>query len=415
MKISLPYEQHNIEVEIAEKQISAVLEPNEVESCADSAAAVLAAAAKPCGGLTFADFLQSPGELLVIVNDGTRPTPTGTVLETLADELDAAGAGFIVATGVHRAPTENELRFIFGGTLERFRGRITAHNARTDEMYSLGTTSRGTEVRLNTRVRDAGRVLIIGSVEPHYFAGFTGGRKGFLPGVAAFNTIEQNHKLALSPASETLALRGNPVHEDMIEACRMIDKDVFTIMTVLDREQKIYAVTAGGLEEAFDAAVAKASEVFVAPLEQPADVVVACAKYPMDIDLYQSQKAVENAKLALKPGGTLILVSSCRDGIGEDAFRSLLASCDTPDQVFKKIEAGYKLGYHKAAKIADICANARVAAFSGLDAAVLESVFIEPVEDLQKKLDSLLTGAPGAERRRVVVMTDASVTVPALL
>ncbi|HAK45347.1 MAG TPA: general glycosylation pathway protein, partial [Spirochaeta sp.] len=143
-----------------------------------------------------------------------------------------------------------------------------------------------------------------------------------------------------------------------------------------------------------------------------ADVVIACAKYPMDIDLYQSQKAIENAKLALKPDGTLILVSACRDGIGEDAFSRLLSSCSSPDAVFKKIEEGYKLGYHKAAKIAEICSTARVAAYTGLEPEVLKSVFIEPLNDLQKTIDDLLSGKPGSDAARVVIMPDASVTVP---
>jgi nickel-dependent lactate racemase len=180
-------------------------------------------------------------------------------------------------------------------------------------------------------------------------------------------------------------------------------------MTVLDREQDIYAVTSGSLESAFDEAVRRAAEVFVVQLAQKVDVVIACAKYPMDIDLYQSQKAIENAKLALKPGGTLILVSSCRDGIGDDTFSALLSSCDSPDSVFKKIEERYKLGYHKAAKIAEILDMARVLAYTDLEDKELESVFIKPVNNLQKTLDDLLKEAPGA---KVVLMPDASVTVP---
>ncbi|MDC7225391.1 MAG: nickel-dependent lactate racemase [Spirochaetales bacterium] len=410
MTLNLPWEQTEIQIALPDNCGTVVLEPNEVPVCSDANGAVYEALFS--GG--WDEFIKAPGKLLVIVNDGTRPTPTRTVLEILADELDAAGAEFIVATGVHRAPTETELEYIFGSTLERFRSCISAHNARTDETFVIGTTSRGTEVKLNSKVRQAERVLIIGSVEPHYFAGYTGGRKGLLPGVAAYSTIEQNHKLALSPRAQTLALHGNPVHEDMLEACRLIDKNVLTIMTVLDRNQNLYGVTAGGLEDAFDAAVQKADEVFVVPLKQQADAVIACAKYPMDIDLYQSQKAIENAKLALKSGGTLILVSACRDGIGEDTFRDLLASCPSPEAVYSKIEAGYRLGYHKAAKIAEICSKANVAAFTGLDSDVLKSVFINPVENLQQTVDELISVNQGNTKFLLAVMPDASVTVPHL-
>jgi len=411
MKVKLPYRKDSIEIEIAEEQLMAVLEPNDVGKCPDPVQAVKDAIGLPSREGAFDSFLREEGKLLVIVNDGTRPTPTGTVLEAIADELEAAGAEFIIATGVHRAPTAEEYGFIFGSSWPRFKDRVSVHDARTDEMYRIGSTSRGTEVLLNVRVRDAQRILIIGSVEPHYFAGFSGGRKGLLPGVAAFSTIEQNHSLALSADAKTLALSGNPVHEDMLEACRMIDKKVFTIMTVLDREQEIYAVTAGDLYAAFDEAVCRAKEIFVVPLERKADVVIACAKYPMDIDLYQAHKAIESGKLAMKDGGILILVASCRDGIGEAAFSRLLSSCDSPEAVFGKIEGCYKLGNHKAAKIAELCGRSRIIAFTELDDKALEDIFIEPAGDLQKTLNEVLS----EPQRRVVILPDASVTVPAVV
>ncbi|MBI9106598.1 MAG: nickel-dependent lactate racemase [Spirochaetales bacterium] len=408
MKISLPYGKETIEVDVAETQLIAVLEPNDVPKCTDPIKAVKDAITNPEGAGSFSDFLSGSGQLLVIINDGTRPTPTRIVLEAIADELDEAGAEFIIATGVHRVPTEEEFSFIFGTLWPRFKDRVSVHDARADEMYRLGLTSRGTEVFLNTRVMDAERIMIIGSVEPHYFAGFTGGRKGFLPGVAAFSTIEQNHSLALSSKAKNLSLLGNPVHEDMLEACGMIDKKVYTIMTVLDRDQEIYAVAAGGLYAAFDKAVERSREVFIVPLAEKADVVVACVRPPMDIDLYQSHKAIENAKPALKNGGALILVSSCRDGIGEAAFCNLLSSCSSPEAVFKKIAKGYKLGHHKAAKIAELCGKARVMAYTKLDDSTLENIFIEPVVNLQETLDELLSVTDS----RIIFLPDASVTVP---
>ncbi len=409
MKIRLPYGKESIDVDLPESGIEAFIEPNEVSGHIDAVQAVLEALENPSGSGSFQNFLSAAGRLIVIVNDATRPTPTALILETVSDLLQASAAEFIIATGAHRAPAEEELGFIFGSTLERFRGKISVHDARTDEMFMLGTTSRGTEVLLNAKIKQADRILIIGSVEPHYFAGFTGGRKGLLPGVAAFSTIEQNHRLALLPGARTLALSGNPVHEDMLEACRMVDKNIFSIMTVLDRRQQIYSVAAGGLNEAFSSAVEKALEVFAVPIERKADVVIACAKYPMDIDLYQSQKAIENAGLALKPGGTLVLVSACRDGVGDDTFSRLLSSCDKPEAVFSKISEGYRLGYHKAARLAELSAQIRLMAYTGLDPEVLESIFIEPVADLQKLLDELIEAG-----NRIVIMPDASVTVPGI-
>ena len=317
MTITIPYRKDTLEVSIQKEQIAGIIEPNDVETPTDSAAVIAEALKNPIGSESFEDFISRPGSLLVIVNDGTRPTPTRQILETIQDSLAAARAEFIIATGVHRGPTREEYDFIFGSTYDRFKHVIHVHDARkTEDMIYLGDSKNGTSMYINKIGVEANKVLIIGSVEPHYFAGYTGGRKGFLPGIAAYSTIEQNHKHALSPKAKALALEGNPVHEDMIDAMKVINKPVFTIMTVLEKHHKLYSVTAGNIYEAFNAAIAKADEVFVAPIEEKADVVVTVAKYPMDVDLYQAQKAIDNGKLALKSGGTMILVVSCRVGLG---------------------------------------------------------------------------------------------------
>jgi len=228
-RIDIPYGQSLITVEIPEQNLAAVIEPNEVPS-ADTAALqlVLGALRDPVDEPDFDTFMASDGKLLVIVNDGTRPTPTKTVLESMKDLLAAHDVKFIIATGVHRPPTEQEYRFIFGDTYEKFASRIHVHDARVaDQMQYLGTSRAGTELWLNKTVISAEKILVIGSVEPHYFAGYTGGRKAFLPGTAAYRSIEQNHKLALSPRAKALALEGNPVHEDMMDAVALIDIPVF--------------------------------------------------------------------------------------------------------------------------------------------------------------------------------------------
>ncbi len=410
MKIELPYKRGHIAVTLPGDRVAGVLEPNEVSGAADPLAAIRRALEEPFGRECFSDFLAAPGKLLVIVNDGTRPTPTREVIAVIADELDAAGAEFIVATGVHRGPTVEEYTFIFGDQYERFADRIHVHDARRDEMVYLGTSANGTEMYINRIGYEAEKVLIIGSVEPHYFAGYTGGRKGFLPGIASFTTIEQNHRHALSREAKTLALKGNPVHEDMMDALKVVKNHTFTIMTVLDKHQDIYAVTAGGIEDAFYGAIDRANEVFVVPAQKRVEVVVSCAKYPMDVDLYQAQKAIENAKLALKDGGTLILVAACREGIGEEAFSNLLSSCDTAAAVLEKISREYRLGYHKAGKIAEVLQWATIQACTELPPEILKSIFIEPVSSLQQAIEVALQRYGDAAQ--VLFLPDGSVTVP---
>jgi nickel-dependent lactate racemase len=246
-------------------------------------------------------------------------------------------------------------------------------------MVELGSTRNGTPLSLNRLLFQSDRIVTTGSVEPHYFAGYTGGRKAFLPGVAGYPTIVANHKLALSPLARSLALEGNPVHEDMLDALPLIKAPVFALMTVLDKDQKIAAATAGDLMESFFAAVALARRIFCVPIPALADLVVSVAKFPMDIDLYQSQKAIDNGAQALKDGGTLVLVSSCRDGIGDETYVRLLALAGSPQEALDKIAGSYRLGYHKAAKMAAVSARAKVTAITELEDSRLQGMFIQPV------------------------------------
>jgi nickel-dependent lactate racemase len=342
------------------------------------------------------------------------------MLSALEPVLEAAGIGtenltLLVATGAHRKPTEEEYRQILGPHYDRLRPRCVHHDAhKEEEMADLGRTRNGTPILLNKRLFEADRIIATGSVEPHYFGGFTGGRKAFLPGIAAFRTIEANHKQALSPQARSLALEGNPVHEDMMDALPLIKAPVFSFMTVLDKEQAVAAAAAGDLLSSFYAAVETARRIFCVSIPARADIVVSVAKFPMDIDLYQSQKAIDNGALALKDGGDLILISSCRDGIGDEAYARLLAEASSPADALDRIRAGYKLGYHKAAKMAEVSGRATVRAVTELSAERLKSMFIEKAPSPQAALDKALQKARdrGIPCPKILILPDGCVTVP---
>lgn len=413
MKVDIPYGKDHVKIEFDIP--CKMLMPNEYE-VGDEKDIISSALSKPIGMEPFVEFARKAERLLVIVNDATRPTPTRTVLESLRDVLaEHPDVKFIVATGVHRAPTEDEMEFIFGDALDEFRDRIFIHDARrSEDMVYLGKSTNGTEMFLNKMVPEIGNILVIGSVEPHYFAGYTGGRKSFLPGVASYRTIEMNHKLALSDSARALALEGNPVHEDMIDAMNVLkDLNVFSIQTVLTGDHKIYAVTAGDLFESFDAAIERANEVFCVELEKKANIVITVAPYPMDIDLYQSQKALDNGKLALEHGGILILVSKCRMGVGEEAFLKLLDSAEDMEGVLDKIGGEYVLGYHKAAKMAQIGTWAEMWMVSDLPDGTVKRAKLVPQPSVQDALDKAIVEmrARGKEPG-LVIMPAGSLTVP---
>ncbi|MGQ9465735.1 MAG: nickel-dependent lactate racemase [bacterium] len=412
MDIQVPYgKDKKLSVSVPDKNVLAVVYPNEVHKQNESEI-LLHAIEHPINSKNFKKFLDDAKDILFIVNDGTRPTPTKKVLDIIYDQIKDKNIKFIIATGVHRAPTQEEFDFIFGDYYNRFKEQIYVHDCKKDEdMVYIGTSKNGTEMYVNRMGMQAHKIVIIGSVEPHYFGGFTGGRKSFLPGIASRKTIEQNHKHALKLEAQALVLDGNPVHEDMIDALRTIaDKEIFSIQTVLDGERNLYGVTSGHIHDSFYAAIDKAKEVFCVKIPEKADIVISVAPYPMDIDLYQSQKALDNGKLALRKGGILIMVSKCRTGIGEPAFFELLSSCKSPQDALDKIAQGYKLGYHKASKMAEIGTWAEMWGVTDLEDKDMNAVFIKPFHNLQEAVDKAIEQK--GKDAKIIFLMDGSITVP---
>ncbi len=411
MKLEVPYgKDSKLEAEIDEQSVIGIIEPNEVE-IGDETEIIRQALNNPIGSPTLKDFLKDARDVLFIVNDPTRPTPTARVLDIIQNDIAGHNVSFIVATGIHRAPTEEEYLQIFTEKYyTKYKDRIHSHDSKNDEMVYLGTSKNGTEMKVNKMGVDAHKIVIISSVEPHYFAGYTGGRKSFLPGIASFETIEQNHKLALKQEARALALEGNPVHEDMIDALSTVKKEIFTISTVLDKKHRIYAATAGDIYKSMEAAVSKAEEVFVAKIPQKADIVVSVVKFPSDIDLYQAQKGIDNAKYALKEGGILLLIAKCRMGIGEDSFVKLLSSADSPRDALDRIEKKFVIGYHKAAKMAEVGLYAQTWAVTDLDPKILESIFIRPFSSFQDALDKAFEEK--GKDAKALILLDGSLTIP---
>ncbi|MPN37625.1 Lactate racemase [bioreactor metagenome] len=188
-------------------------------------------------------------------------------------------------------------------------------------------------------------------------------------------------------------------------------KEIFSIQMILDRHQNIYRVAAGDLNGAFAKAVEWANEVFSVPIPEKADAVISVAPYPMDVDLYQSQKAIDNGKWALKEGGKLIMVSKCREGVGGDTFLKQLSLSKDPARVLENLRTEYKLGYHKAAKMAEVAVWADLWVVSDLDPEIISKANMTPFSSLKDAMDEVFRWKPDA---RVMVLAEGSVTIPRL-
>ncbi|MBU7014498.1 MAG: nickel-dependent lactate racemase [Theionarchaea archaeon] len=401
MKVRVNYGKGFKEVE-AEKAV--IASPNDVEE-RNQAAVLKESLDNPIDSNPLPFFIEN--EFLLVVNDAQRPTPTPIILDSLLERVEHKRFEVAVATGSHSPPTEEELVYIFGRHLSGLRDRIYVHKALDHPHTYYGTTSQGTEVYFDEILTRYDNVVAITSVEPHYFAGFTGGRKSLLPGLAAFETIEHNHQFAMRKEARNLALRGNPVHEGMEEAVNLVKANICSVNTILDKNRRIYACSSGNIISSFYQAVRWAEDVYCVPTRKY-DIVLAAASYPLDGNLYQAQKAIENGKLALNDGGILILVAQCKDGIGPDKFYNLLKESKTPWETLDVLTREYKLGYHKAGKIAELATRAHIWAVTDLEDEILRNAFMTPYHSIQEAVDDAVREVGGD----ILFLPEASTTVP---
>ena len=396
--------QDSIDLAFEEGRLVEVVSP---KTTLPNSTAIQSSIQNPINFKDFESFISDKHRILVVVNDHTRSTPTADALKCL--DLKGKEVTTVIASGSHRPPSQGELRAIIGGDAPPYGGKIAIHNCRDmDSLRSLGRTSRGTEVYLNSLLFDADGIIPVTSVEPHYFAGFTGGRKFLLPALAGFNSIVTNHCLAAEKDARLLALEGNPVHEDFMETLSMFGRidDIFSIQLVLNRESQVSYACAGNILESFKQAVEHAKDIFVPKISRKADIVVSVNEPPLDIDLYQSQKALQNVEYAVKQGGIIILVSSCPEGIGDEHFYKLLTS----DKANTNGENARKFGYHKVVKLTNLLNNAQVFAVTNLPASIPKAIGLTPYQNAQEALADA-TKAKG-KNSEVLVVLDAAITVP---
>ena len=414
MNIEIPYLNGIETIDLDISKIEQIIQPNSVES-GDEKNILTQAIRYPVNGPEFRNFVRNRQHILLIVNDATRPTPTHLVLQIILPMLEGNRFSILIATGTHRAPTEEEYRLIFRSLCESLKDNILVHNAWSSPFFPLGKTRYGNEIRLNSFMTEADAIIPIGSIEPHYFAGYTGGRKSFMPGLADYDCITRNHNLALSPQAQPGALTGNPVAEELEDAEELLMKrfEIFSVMSVLDRNHKIYAASSGNLRESFHHMIGKADEIYMVPIERKSDIVVTIASEPTDIDLYQAHKAIENGRLALKEGGIIILIAGCRDGIGPRAFFDMLTAGSTCESVLERLKDKYELGYHKAGKLAELGRYSKVWAVTSLDPHLVRSAHIRPFDNVSEAIRAAIREK--GEDAKITFIMDGGHTVPKLM
>ena len=377
------------EVEVPDKNFIGELHANKVPVGLTGTAEVERALREPIGTPLLRDIVK-PGETVaVITSDVTRPMPTARVMPALLDELYAGGIRpeditLVFALGSHRKQTPEEHRRLAG---ERAYSEIRCIDSDPDDCVSCGITSRGTPVDIFRPVAEADRRICLGNIEYHYFAGYSGGAKAIMPGVSTPAAIQANHSRMVLPECCAGALETNPLRLDIEEAGAMVGID-FILNVVLSEHKEILKAVAGDAVKAHREGCAFLDTLFRKPLPEAADIVlVSQGGAPKDLNLYQTQKALDNAKHAVKDGGVIILIGSCREGLGGATFEEWLTSAPTAHSLIERIGREFRLGGHKAAAIAMVLERAEVDLVSEMDDDFVRSIFLVPQPSAQAALD----------------------------
>jgi len=391
--VELKYGKNIIKLPLEDKNILQVLNLKEQEVLSNPEEKLKNLLKNPIGSSSLKEliFQKKAQKILIIVNDITRPTPYKIILPPLLNELDKAGVNkedieFIIATGIHRDNSKEELGNIFGEDLISTYKFIN-HNADSLDLHYLGKLKSGNELWVNSLVSETDFIISTGVIVPHYFAGFSGGRKSILPGICGRKTIEDNHAQMTHPDARAGNLRGNPVHEEMQEAVERVGVD-FNINVVTDENHQIVEIVAGELLTSWQQGVEICKKIYLCPIEKKADVVIASAGgYPKDINVYQAQKALNNAYQAIKPGGTIILLSECLEGYGEATFENWIEEANTPDDIIKRLKKKFVLGGHKAYSIAKLAKEVEVILISSLPPEKVRKLFFIPMENISQTIE----------------------------
>jgi nickel-dependent lactate racemase len=420
MRIHLDYGTTGLDVDLPDEGTT-VIEPAARPALSDPHAALVAALRNPIGRPPLRDAVSAGQKIAISVCDVTRAQPRRETLEALFQELphiSPEAVTIFIATGTHRTNTPEEVERMLGPEIAR-RYRIVNHDSRNAESLEyVGTTATGVPIRLNREFLAADVRITTGFVEPHFFAGFSGGPKMVAPGLAGLETVLVLHDAARigHPNATWGITEGNPIHDDVREIARLVGVD-FAIDVTLNREQRITAVFAGELFAEHRAACEAAKHGAMQPVATPFDVVLTTnSGFPLDQNLYQAVKGMSAAAKIVKPGGTIVCAAECRDGLpAHGSYGAVLASQPSPEELLAMITSpGYSVPDQWQVQIqAQVQLKAKVLVKAdGLTPNALRAAHFEAIDDVSAAVSGALRAA--GRSATLCVLPQGPQTIPYL-
>jgi nickel-dependent lactate racemase len=393
-QVRLDYGRKGLEVQVPTANLDAVLNLQPARPHHWPERGVRDALRQPVGCPPLAGLARGKASACVVISDITRPVPNRAILPELLAVLGMAGiprdeTTILVATGTHRACTNAELLEMVGPEILRDY-RIVNHAARDHAAHRhLGETPNGAPIWVDTRFLDAELKVSVALIEPHFMAGYSGGRKNICPGICAMETVQVWHgpRFIGHERSESGSVEGNPVHEDSLYVARLAGLDFICDVT-LDQNRRVVGVFAGDVEAAWERGVRSVEQLAQAPLPEPVDIVVTTtAGYPLDLTFYQAVKGMVGALPAVKEGGTIIIASECAEGLGSQDFaETLLATDDLEAFVAKTYDPSFFIpDQWEIHELSKAVRKAEVMMYSeGIPDAALERCFVTPIPSVEE-------------------------------
>lgn len=425
--VKVKYGKQIKELQLSEENLLQVIEPNPFIKAGTEEEIIKAALDKPIASARLRELVK-PGETVcIVISDITRAWQKASVyLPYIVDELSSAGIKdedilFLSANGTHRPQTEQEHRILLGDKLaERF--KVYDHSCLDKEnLKYVGKTTYNNEIYINKKALECDHVVLTGGIVYHFLAGWGGGKKSILPGIAGYESIMTNHGLSLSPevgggvlpSIKSGNIENNPVYDDMLQAASFV-RPAFIFNTIMDSHGDICAAVAGNYIKAHEAGCSIVDKKDGVYIEQRADVVIASAGgFPKDINFYQSIKCAMNSVEALKPGGTFIMLSECSEGLGGDEdVHDIILNCTSLNEREKSLRQRYSISKYVGYFMCETAEKYNFILVSDvIDKQIFKNTNIRVVDSLE---DALKIAYKDNNDLKTIVMPYAANTLPKL-
>ncbi|HCX61857.1 MAG TPA: nickel-dependent lactate racemase [Clostridiales bacterium] len=411
MEIKLKKDKEYVNACIDDRYNINILTSNEVGTVPAEDELIQKALKYPINSKPLNKIIKPDDKVVIITSDVTRPVKSYVILPHIINELAACNVKLenitiVLALGSHRKHTEAEKKYLVGEEVYR---KVNIIDSDMNDCINLGVCKNGTPVDIFTPVANADRIICIGNVEYHYFAGYSGGAKAIMPGVSSYAAIQANHSNMVKEGAYAGNLDTNPVRQDIDEAGKYIKIDF--ILNVLQASDKtIIGAYAGHYIDAHRAACNALDKMYKINIKEKADIViVSSGGYPKDINIYQAQKSLDNARHAVKDGGIIILCASCKEGFENAVFEDWMMN-KTKEQMIKEIKENFKLGGHKAAAIALTLMKSKIYIVTDYNKDIIEHIGFNYFDSLQDAVDNALKELNQAEN--IIVMPAGGSTLP---